>query len=99
MEEWGPYIDTLQRHAENGGNVPALENCPELDAYQRWVYQAFQSLTQSRQIGMNGPQPISVSEINAYCQLKRIQDLDERQRFTELVKAMDRTYLESVRED
>jgi hypothetical protein len=53
----------------------------------------------SRSVGFGGPQPITVSDIQAYCQLKRIQDLDERKRFVRLIKSMDERFLESVRDD
>ena len=48
---------------------------------------------------MGGPGPIPLSEILAYCDIYRIEDLDERDELVTFVRAMDQAYLEHVTKD
>lgn len=47
---------------------------------------------------MNGPGPIPLSEIYAYCQMFGIDDPDERYELVMLLQAADAGYLEKARE-
>ena len=40
-----------------------------------------------------GVGPIPLSEMKAYMELFRINDLDERDRFVRMIKALDRVYI------
>lgn len=42
---------------------------------------------------MGGPMPIPVSEITAWCSLRKIEDVDERMELLSHIRAMDGEYL------
>lgn len=55
--------------------------------------QAFGVLTRARESGVNGPQPIKVSEILAYLQLAEVASPEQRVRFTSVLQGLDGAYL------
>ena len=60
-----------------------------------WAWEAFGILDKGRQWGYSGPQPILVSEIEAYCRLKEIVD---RSDLVKYIQQMDGVYLKDSRE-
>jgi len=83
-------LEVLRMQAEKTGETPAtLQRMPDLydDAAPFWL--AFWHLHASR--NMNGVIP--VSEVAAWLDLHRIDDLDERARTARLIRAMDTEYL------
>lgn len=56
------------------------------------AWDAFVALSGARSIGL-GPEPIPISEIEAYARLMRLDGADEREELVRLVQAMDRAYL------
>ena len=76
-----------------GVEVAALASRPELDMRQAYYYNAYQSMSRSRNAGMGGALPIPVSEILAYCELFYIAQLDERARLFRYVNRLDGAYL------
>lgn len=65
-----------------------------LDEAQEWS-EAFYYLTASRPMGMDGPIPIPVSEVDAYCRLIGTPQL-ERQAFLRMIRRLDIGYLELI---
>ncbi len=59
-----------------------------------WVWEAFTTLGGSRQIGFNGPLPISMGEVLAYAEFRGIQDPDEREDLLHYVQYLDRLWME-----
>jgi len=55
-------------------------------------------LSDSRAILQGGVGPVPLSEMLAYMQMFEINDLDEREHFTKMVKALDRVYVKHVNE-
>lgn len=63
--------------------------------YSAW--QAFWTLHAGRGVGLNGPEPIRVSEVRAYGDMARMS-AEQQMRLLRSVRVMDRTILEWVRE-
>lgn len=70
-----------------------LANRPEMHELGHDVFQAFNVLSSSRQIGMNGPQPITLGEMMSFCFGFGITDLDEREQFVAAVQKLDGAYM------
>lgn len=65
-----------------------------------WYYRdIYDEIAGSRQYTMNGePLPIPISELLAYCEMFGIRRLEEREKLLRMVRAMDRAYLDVIRE-
>jgi hypothetical protein len=68
---------------------------PDLHVTMHWVWEAYARLDKSRQFGFNGPQPISLSEIEAYC---RLNDIEDRSDLIQYIQLMDSAYIDHARE-
>ena len=90
--EWGKKIDFLKGLEDSGQEVLALKNRPFLTTWTLSYYRAFRVLQDSRPSGM-GIGMIPLSEMVAYCDLYAITDLDERDRFVTMMKALDEAYV------
>jgi hypothetical protein len=82
---------------EAGQKVPALENKPYLSRWTMPYMEAFNVLSDSRSSGFGGVGPIPLSEIRSYMEIYEIVDIDERERFIKMVKALDSEYLAHTR--
>ena len=60
-----------------------------------WVWEAYGILDKGRQWGYNGPQPIQVSELEAYCRMNNITD---RSGLVAYIQKMDGVYLKDHRD-
>lgn len=67
---------------------------PRLQKQDTPYMTAYQTLEDRRKGGLQGPEPIAVSEIESYCNLARVNDPRERLKHLRLVGALDRLYLE-----
>jgi len=76
--------------------MPAfLRNRPELEPGDRVFIDAFQSLTAARSYHMSGPNPLAVSEIEAYCRLTCVAEEPACRRwFLHLMQKLDGAYLQ-----
>lgn len=72
-----------------------LMNQPELYSTLAWVWEAFIVLDRSRQFGFNGPQPIMLSDIEAYA---RLHDIEDRSDLIRYIQHMDGAYIAHARE-
>lgn len=67
---------------------------PDIHPMIVWVWESFGILDKGRQWGHSGPQPILVSEIEAYCRLANIED---RSGLVKYIQLMDGAYLKDYR--
>lgn len=78
------------------GKTPSiLLDMPALHELIMWVWDAYGVLDKGRQWGYNGPQPIQVSELEAYCRMNNIND---RSGLVSYIQKMDGVYLTDHRE-
>ena len=91
--EWGK---TKQVFNEMPQVAPALLNKPMLDECSAFYINAFNDLSSARQAGFNGPMCITVTDMQAYCEMFEI---DEREQFFYNIRAADEVYLNWVFKD
>jgi hypothetical protein len=72
--------------------VPALDEKPELFPELIWLWKAFMRLNRSRRFGINGPDPLQVSDITALADLMELTD-QPALRFLDRMQLMDGAYL------
>lgn len=95
--EWGPQREFLNTLQQTTGEIPkALKDRPSLSKWTVQYYSAFNVLSDSRQIGQGGIGPIPLSEMKAYMEMFEVSNLDERERFAKMVRALDRVYIKHV---
>lgn len=83
-----------QIEAEKGIKAKTLSDEPTLSPHLYWVWKAFTDLNARRPVaGMGGYLPLSYSEIEAYCRLKGIYSLGERERLVRLLEILDHQWI------
>lgn len=82
-----------QVQKEEGIAVKTLEDEPTLYRHLHWVWKAFTDLSYRRVVGMGGALPITYSDIHAYCSLKGIYSLIERERLVNFIDLLDRHWM------
>lgn len=83
--------DILAR-GEDPSLFPILNSKPDLFPDLLWIWESFMVLSSARQVGMDGPQSISITDINALCQFQGIRNMDEREELLYHVQEMDRSF-------
>jgi len=83
---------------EAGEDPPALRNKPTLWPWNRLYYEAFLTLSPSRQQPQGGVGAIPLSEYKAYFDLLGIGSTEERSTWIKMVRALDRTYVDVMRD-
>lgn len=78
---------------QNPEDFPILASKPDLWPDLVWIWEAFTFLTGGRQIGFNGPQPIALAEVLAFCEFRGIYDPDEREELLYHIQRLDALYL------
>lgn len=78
---------------EDPANYPILSSKPEIFTDLIWVWEGFLTLSSARQLGFNGPQPISLSELLAFLQYRGIEDPEDREEFVTLVQSLDQVFM------
>lgn len=64
-----------------------------------WIWKAFTELNYRRDYaGMGTPVPFKFSELEAYCRLKGIYSLGERERLLRLIDVLDREWMRQTLE-
>lgn len=82
--------------AEKGIKTKTLEEEPIIAPHLRWIWKAFCDLNSRRPVaGMGGALPFSYTEIEAYCRLKGIYALGERERLLHFLDLLDREWLKA----
>jgi hypothetical protein len=84
--------DILAR-GEDPALFPILNNRPELFSDLSWIWEGFMVLSVSRQIGMSGPQPITMSDVLAYCDFEQVRHPDDREEFLHHIQKLDQLYM------
>ena len=79
--------------------IKTLEDEPKLSPHLFWVWQAFTDLNYRRAAGMGGPQPISYTDMDAYCRLKGIYAPGEREKLLRLIDPLDRLWMQKAHEE
>lgn len=80
--------------AEQRGYCKQLDERPELDPELFDIWEGFWRLSNSRHHGATGfPQPISISELAAYCQIFNVGDVDD---FVFFIQLLDGEYLKDA---
>lgn len=77
----------------------ALRERPQLDVRQVYFYNAYQSISSSRNFSMSGALPIPLTEIRAYCELYKIHDVEIIEALHERISFLDGVYLAHVAEE
>ena len=83
--------DILAR-GEDPSSFPILNSKPELFRDLVWIWEAYMVLSTSRQNGMSGPQPISITDIHSYMLIEGIYDRDDRELLLHHVQHMDNVF-------
>jgi hypothetical protein len=87
-------VQAFQAMAKKKGVVPApLLAKPKLQPQDTAYLRAYQILDEGRGAGMVGPNPISIADIEAYCNLTGIASQRERLKYLRLVRRLDQVYL------
>lgn len=83
-KQWGEHFGKLVAISKLGRRVKALESLPELSSYEREMEHHFNMLCSNRFVPF--------TEIDAYCRLRGITSLDEKEEllsiFIEIGRAM-----------
>lgn len=77
------------------GELPFLATCEDPDEALRFVWDAFWHLSADRPVGF-ATGPIPWTAIDRYASRHRLDGADDFQRFADLIRAMDGTYLEHL---
>lgn len=96
---WGKTgrVDFLKKLSEAGTHVPALANRPNLSQWVIEYFNAFNLLSESRNITASGYVcPIPLTEIAAYLSMFPVGGMDEREYFIMMIRTLDSVYLEHV---
>lgn len=54
------------------------------------------SLSVARQLGFSSVQPISITEVLSYCELKYIEDAEDREELLYFVQFLDKIFLQDM---
>lgn len=93
---WGRQLKFLQEVREKTGILPpALRDRPALRDSHRHQLEAFYEISAGRVVGETVC-PIPVSEILAYAQLMRIDNLADREWLFTCIRRLDAAFLEQV---
>lgn len=91
--EWGGKLEMLQERAAAGLPTPSLEKMPEVPYYLQWIWEAFSVLSGCRPASIGGALAIPMTELHAYCMLKRIDNSDEIDDLIYFIRELDTAYL------
>lgn len=96
---WGtPEYQALFKTLRADGTIhPAELTRPALRNEDRRYYDAYRSLSASRNWNQAGPMPIPVSEVWAYMEMVGIDDHETRLKYLRLVQGLDAVELKAIR--
>lgn len=84
--------------ASQGIDIKTLDDEPEVSPHLFWIWKAFTELNYRRNVGFNGPLPITFQDIHAYCSLKGIYSLGDRERLLRFIDVLDKKWMQSFHE-
>ena len=88
----------LDKQAIEGVTPKALRDRPQLDFRQVQFFNAYQQLAGSRNVSMSGAMPIPVSEMQSYCSLFKIHNVEHIETLVDRITFLDGVYLEHAAE-
>lgn len=93
--QWGEHVKSFEAQAKKSGIVPGpLKARPRLKYEDLPYYNAFQTVSAARPVGISGNSGIPVYEILAFCQLVGIASREERVKYLSLIQDLDQICLE-----
>ncbi len=92
--QWGSRIEALILIQEQTGETPpALASRPQLSQFEQPYFDAYQTVSASRNWTAAGPAAIPLSEIVAYFDIYEINDPEERDDYIAMIRHLDSVYL------
>ncbi len=82
-----------QVETDTGSTPEALRTKPPLSSGGMALLQAFNILDSARQLYEGGPQALPVSEVLAYLEIAKVDGVEDRMLFLNMVKTLDVIYL------
>lgn len=88
------WIRKLEEEGQIKLNKP-IEAAPKVELFTDlfWVWEAFCRLSDMRNVGMNGPLPITPEQILSYCVLKGIRSSEDRGELLNFLSELDPIWL------
>lgn len=89
----------IERAIEQGqdpSKIPILANMPEIFPDVQHVWEGFSQLSSGRQMGMGGPQPLTLGDIREYMTYKGVDDPDDQDEFLQLIQALDFIFIKDT---
>lgn len=84
---------------ERGDPIPSiLLNPPEIPDHLVWIYSAFGVLSNTRSWNYTGPNPIALTEVKAYCELKYLKELEDIDDLIYFLQELDSAWMKVVDE-
>lgn len=77
-------------------DLPFMRSKPIIKDHLLPVWKGFWAISSDRQIGFGGVGPIQFSSLDRYATRYGIDSVDEFDRFTTLIRAMDGVFLEQM---
>ncbi len=81
---------------KTGGTADVMASRPELSQWAFPYWETFSILSGSRQWTMGGPAPIPLTEIEAYCRLTGVDEMDDVADLLYQVRRLDGVWLEET---
>ena len=72
---------------------------PDVPLFAEWLWVAYARLARRRQHTSAGPQPVTMTDIEAYARYHELVSTFERRALMEVVTALDDVYLDHVRKE
>jgi len=95
--EFGPSFEKLHALRDAGKEVPALDRRPDLPVTLEWVWAAYAEFSRGRNWTMGAPQPVALTEILAYSEIKQLSR-EEVEELLGYVRELDEVYFEHLKE-
>lgn len=92
-------MKALKARAKVGKTPQALLDRPQLKLTDMAFVEAYQVLDGGRTVGFNSPDPIPLTEIQAYLDLHGIVNKALRLKYLRLIRKLDSAYLEYAKEN
>lgn len=86
-------MEFLKELQSQGMEVTALTNRPSLKVEYGWLYEAYHTLSRSRQIGGMGEYYIPLSEYAAYFSIIGLEDIEQRTFLLHVIAHVDSVLL------
>jgi hypothetical protein len=85
--------EQIIERGEDPESYPILASKPEIFTDLVWIWEAFSTISGSRQLGFNGPQPLALNEVLSYAHYRGINDPEDREELLHLVQHLDRVFM------